>query len=174
MHPEREEERAILSLLRAEYGSSIERSEQPIHATITFVDLNKDGRREAIAYVEGWGAGGVCGTSGCNLTVFTPQGDSYRPVGKFIGHLPVRALRTRSRGWPDLAMWVQGGGIIHGHEAALSFNGREYEGFNLANPPARRVQPGEAGDTLIPTRLTLGNRRIEDGPPPPPFGPQLQ
>ena len=50
-------------------------------------------------------------------------------------------------------MWVQGGGIFHGYEAAVSFDGRRYEGFNLANPPARRLPPNQIGDTLIPNRF---------------------
>ena len=174
VYPEREQETRILALLREEHADSVRLAKEPIHATITFMDLNEDGSREALAYVEGWGPGGTCGTSGCNLTIYTPQGSSYRRIGDFIGHLPVRALRSRSRGWRDLTMWVQGGGVIQGYEASISFDGAKYEGFNLANPPAKRVSPEARGDTLIPNRFALGERRLGDGPPQPPFGPQRQ
>jgi hypothetical protein len=142
-----------------------------VEATITFLDLNSDGQEEALAYVEG---GQVCGTSGCDLYVYTPEGGAYRQIADLTGYPPVRALKSASHGWRDLAMWVQGGGHVHGFEAALAFDGREYGGKNMANPPAWRVPPGTAGDTLIPSRLTVVEGGSESGPPPPPppFGPE--
>src|SRR5258705_11338405 len=40
-----------------------------------FYDLNGDGKDEAIVYLVG-----QCGTGGCPLMVFTPDGDSYKVV----------------------------------------------------------------------------------------------
>ena len=45
-YPERAHEGQIIELVRAELADTLELAEVPIHATITFADLNGDGRRE--------------------------------------------------------------------------------------------------------------------------------
>lgn len=167
-YPEVAREEQIRALVAAEYADTADLVKGPVHATITFVDLNGDGQKEALAYVEG---PRVCGTSGCWLSVYTPDAGAYREIAYLIGYPPVRALQSSSRGWRDQALWVQGGGHMHGFEGAVAFDGREYSGKNLSNPPAWRVPSGTAGDILIPNRLTVVEGSSSEGPPPPPFGP---
>jgi len=67
-------------------------------------------------------------------------------------------LRTKSHGWRDIGVMVQGGGIIQEYEAALRFDGRTYP-TNPTVPPA------------TPLARTTGKILIaadaEEGPLPP-------
>ncbi len=56
-----------------------------------FVDLNGDGKDEAIVYLTGrsW-----CGTGGCNTYVLTRDGESYRFVARVPAtRTPIRRIR---------------------------------------------------------------------------------
>ena len=111
------------------------------------VDLNGDGTNEAIVYLGGheW-----CGSGGCTLLLLRPEGSTYRVITKItITQTPVRVLNSRSRGWHDIGVWVQGGGIQPGYEAVLRFNGRTYP-TNPSVPPAQRVTQRPAGRVVIP------------------------
>ena len=57
-------------------------------------------------------------------------------------------LRTKTKGWHDLGIWVQGGGIQTGYEADISFDGKAYPS-NPSIPPARRLTEKVAGKTVI-------------------------
>jgi hypothetical protein len=88
------------------------------------VDLNGDGRNEAIA----WATGYRCGTSGCDPEIFVRGRSGWRLFSGGPGtRLPIKLLATRSHGWRDLAGWQAGGGIKRPYEARWRFNGREYE-----------------------------------------------
>lgn len=101
---------------------------------VAWVDLNGDGRREAIVYMLG-----QCGSGGCPMVVLTPQGNNYRKVSYFtIVQLPVRVLPGIHHGWRDIGVGVHGGGIMRPYIAALRFDGRRYP-FNPTVPPAVRV-----------------------------------
>ncbi len=72
-----------------------------------FVDLKDDGTREAIVYLmnDGW-----CGSGGCTTLVLAPTNSSYKIVSKItITRPPIRVLVTKSNGWHDIAVQVQGG-----------------------------------------------------------------
>ena len=115
--------------------------------SVGWADLNGDGRAEALVQLVGpfW-----CGTGGCGLDIYTPERNGWRRVADIsVTQAPIRVLDTRSHGWRDIGVFVQGGGIIHGYEARLSFNGRSYPD-NPTVPPARRVARGTRGHTLIP------------------------
>lgn len=56
-----------------------------------------------------------------------------------VVQLPIRVLESTANGWHDLGVWVQGGGIQPGYEAALSFDGRTYP-RNPTVAPARRLE----------------------------------
>jgi hypothetical protein len=111
----------------------------------TFVDLADDGKQEAIVYVAGrsW-----CGSGGCTTLVLARDA-SYKVVTKItITRLPIRVLPTKSHGWHDLAVWVQGGGNPRGYEAELSFDGKSYP----SNPsvfPARRLRENLDGEIVV-------------------------
>jgi hypothetical protein len=59
---------------------------------------------------------------------------------------PIRVLRTTTQGWRDIAVRVEGGGILPGYEAVLRFNGAGYP----SNPSlAPRAQERPAGAVVI-------------------------
>jgi hypothetical protein len=112
-----------------------------------FVDLRDDGRQEVIVYVTDQH---FCGSGGCTALILAPEGSSYRLVtGVTLARLPIRVLRTKSNGWHDLGIWVQGGGVQQGYEARLSFDGETYP-RNPSVPPASRIAEKPAGEIVIP------------------------
>lgn len=110
------------------------------------VDLNGDGKDEVIAYLLGRG---WCGSGGCTLLVLEPEGSGYRLVTSVpIAQLPIRILATKTNGWRDLGVFVQGGGIQPGYEARLRFE----KGSDPRNPSVHPAEPLEAkvdGQVLI-------------------------
>ncbi|GAC1665228.1 MAG: hypothetical protein NVS9B4_20880 [Candidatus Acidiferrum sp.] len=91
-----------------------------------------------------------CGSGGCAALILAPKDSSYKVVTKItIARLPIRVLTTKSNGWHDLGVWVQGGGIQPGYEAKLSFNGKKYPG-NPSVPPARHLRGKVAGEVVVP------------------------
>ena len=97
-------------------------SETPYAAA--FADLNGDGRDEALVSLN---SALFCGSGGCALYVFTPEGASWREVAELVVvGAPVRLLATRRSGWRDLAVHVRGGGMDLPREALVRFDGRTY------------------------------------------------
>jgi hypothetical protein len=132
--------------LQRKYGREREFLEEPRYSAAA-VDLNGDGRAEAVVYLE---SRGFCGTGGCGFEVFERSGGEWRIVAQTsIGWPPVRVLESRSHGWRDLAVIVAGGGINPGYEALLPFDGRSYPD-NPSMPPARPLRPPPPGQVLIP------------------------
>ncbi len=113
-----------------------------------FVDLNGDGSEESIVYLSGRG---WCGSGGCTTLILAPKGSSYRIVTSItITWPPIRVLTSKTNGWHDVGVWVQGGGIQPGYEAELSFDGKTYPS-NPSIPPARRLPGKVAGEIVVPT-----------------------
>jgi hypothetical protein len=103
------------------------------------VDLNGDGRREALVYLVGpdW-----CGSGGCHLLILTRDRSAWRLVTRTsVTNAPIRVLSTSSRGWRDIGVRVAGGGI-RAYEARLIFNGRSYPSNPSLIEPARRQPAG--------------------------------
>jgi hypothetical protein len=112
-----------------------------------FPDLNGDGVPEAIVYL----ANGWCGNGGCNTLILAKDSNSWRVVTNItITRPPIRVLASSSRGWHDIGVWVQGGGIQPGYEAELRFDGHTYP-RNPSVPPARRLSEKVAGEVMIPS-----------------------
>ncbi len=112
-----------------------------------FVDLKDDGTQEVIVYLTG---DGWCGSGGCTMLILAPKNSSYRVVTKIrITRPPIRILTTKMNGWHDVAVRVQGGGIMRAYEAKLSFDGRTYPS-NPSSPPARRLVEKAAGEVVVP------------------------
>src|SRR5579871_471371 len=111
-----------------------------------FYDLNGDGKDEVIVYLVR-----ECGTGGCPLIVFTPDGDSYRVVTDSpITRPPIRVLNRTSHGWHSLTFRAQGGGIPSpGFEAELRFDGSKYP-WNINDAPV--LEKEEPGRVLIPNQ----------------------
>jgi hypothetical protein len=114
--------------------------------TVGFIDLNGDGREEAMVYLGGpyW-----CGSGGCPMMILTPEKTTYRLVcTTLITRPPIRVIASKSYGWSDLTVWVAGGGIIPGYEARLRFNGSRYP-LNPSIPPAQKIVDKVTGKTII-------------------------
>lgn len=132
---------------------SATRSESEGRYFYNLVDLNGDGRPEALVYLMGQE---FCGTGGCNLLVFQPVNDGYRLLAEIsLVNNPVIVSRQRTRGWNDLILYVAGGGITRGHYVRLSFDGRRYP----ANPtvlPALRAGTRITGAAYIADEVSPG------------------
>lgn len=116
-----------------------------------WVDLNKDGKSEAIVYVTGhaW-----CGSGGCITIVLRPERTSYRAVTKTtITRPPIRVMGEKSHGWHDISVTVQGGGILKPHEARMRFDGAAYPS-NPTVPPAQSLKGVAQGPVVIDAAVT--------------------
>lgn len=114
--------------------------------SIAFAELNGDGVQEAILYITGqsW-----CGSGGCPTLVLSRQGSTYRVVTRIpITRPPIRVLESTSKGWRNIGVWVQGGGIQPGYEAELRFDGKSYP-RNPSTPPARKLTGRVAGKVVL-------------------------
>lgn len=102
---------------------------------------------EVVVYVSGraW-----CGSGGCTMLILRPDGVSFTVIARTtITRPPIRVLQTPTNGWHDVGVWVQGGGILTGYTAVLSFNGKTYAS-NPSVPPARKLAGDANGEILIP------------------------
>lgn len=138
-------EDSVKTFLRA-YVKNLVSEDKTTRYLHKLADLNGDGEKEAIVYLMGrdW-----CGSGGCNTLILRRDGASWKVVSKItITHPPIRVLSGTSHGWHSISVWVQGGGIQPGYEAELRFDGRIYP-ENPSVPPARRLSPKVAGETVI-------------------------
>lgn len=113
-----------------------------------FCDLDGDGTPEAIVYLisQNW-----CGSGGCSTLILSQRAGAWTVITKVsITRPPIRLLKTTSKGWRDLGVWVQGGGIQPGYEALLRFDGSTYP-KNPSTPPARPLGGNVAGQVIIPS-----------------------
>jgi putative lipoprotein len=119
-----------------------------------FVDLNDDGRDEALVWFQDseW-----CGTGGCPLTVFVERRSRWKPLSTtLVTRPPVKLLPTRTNGWHDIGVRQAGGGIGKPYEGRLRFNGRRYDlGWTAARVPSGvygREIINDAAIALFPTK----------------------
>jgi hypothetical protein len=115
-----------------------------------FVHLRDDNTRQAIVYLtnNGW-----CGSGGCTTLILEPQGSTYRVITKVMTtRPPIRVLNTKTNGWHDLAVRVQGGGVVHAYEAKLPFNGNSYP-ISPSMPAAQPLTTEIAGEVIVPTAV---------------------
>jgi len=116
-----------------------------------FVHLRDDHSQQVIVYLIGrtW-----CGSGGCTTLILVPKGSSYSVLTEMsITQQPIRVLDTKSNGWHDLGVWVQGGWIQPGYEARLSFSGKEYPS-NPSVPPAQPIAATIKGTVVVPGSAT--------------------
>jgi hypothetical protein len=112
-----------------------------------FVNLKDDGSREVIVYFTNQYS---CGTGGCNMLILVPRGSSYKVMTSVtIAWPPIRILKSKSHGWHDIGVWVQGGGIQPGYEGVLSYDSKKYPS-NPTVPPAKPAFQKLEGETVIP------------------------
>ena len=139
---------ALLALLTIPYLNHLTRtdSDPTTRYRIAYVPLTNTQGTLALVYVSGrtW-----CGTGGCNLFMVEDGPDGPKAVGHSdIVHLPVYVLRTWHNGLPDLAVWVEGGGIARGFFAKLTFDGNSYP-LNPSMPPAVELNGKPIGEIVI-------------------------
>ena len=124
--------------------------ETPKDTAVRYFAAKVPGSNMTIAYLSGRY---LCGTSGCSSLILRPRGHSYEILGAIGIHWPpIRLLSTKHYGMPDFSVWVQGGGLQPGYQAAVQFDGKDYG--NPTEPPSRRISD-RLGQTLIPRHAKL-------------------
>lgn len=139
-------EESLKKFLQKYDGNSTFGTERTTRYAAAFVDLKDDGKQEVIVYLIGpnW-----CGSGGCSALILAPLGESYKVITRTtVTQLPIHVLATRTNGWHDLGVWVQGGGIQPGYEARLRFNGKKYPS-NPTVPPAQKLGSKVEGREVI-------------------------
>jgi len=92
---------------------------------------------------------GWCGSGGCTLLMLNAEPSSFKVLGQTtIVQLPIYLLPGTSHGHPNIGVRVQGGGILPGYVAKLSFDGTKYP-QNPSVPPAQRLTGFVDGEKLI-------------------------
>jgi hypothetical protein len=87
------------------------------------VDLNGDGKPEAIVYLRG---PYICGTGGCPALVAQDTPKGYRVVANIIlAQTPFIVSEKKTRGWNDIISCDSGGGI-QPHFVVFKWNGSRY------------------------------------------------
>jgi hypothetical protein len=117
-----------------------------------FVHLRDDNTQQAIVYLtnDGW-----CGSGGCTMLILEPKGSTYRVITKIMTtRPPIRMLSTKTNGWHDLVVHVQGGGVVHAYEAKLPFNGKSYP-ISPSMPAARPLTTEIAGEIIVPASVAV-------------------
>lgn len=142
--PSEQLQQRLRTFLQQQIGTPGTGPDQRASYIPTFLDLNGDGRSEALVYLIGQD---LCGSGGCRLWVLTPQRQSWRVVTRTtVTNTPIRILNSRSRGWRDIAVRVSGGGA-RPYEARLRFDGRTYP----ANPSLAPASPRNAAGRVVIT-----------------------
>jgi hypothetical protein len=138
-------------ILRRSLRGFVSEPSAPMDPTIryfaSFVDLNRDGVKEAVVYLFG---DTYCGSGGCLTLILSRKADAYSVVTAVtISRPPIRVLNSSSHDWRDLSVWVRGGGILPGYQALLKFDGAKYPA-NPSVPPARRLSRETTGKVVVP------------------------
>lgn len=111
-------------------------------APLTYVsaETGEDAESLTLVYLVG---PEFCGSGGCKLLILRRSGEAYSVLGDTtITRAPIRILRARTNGLPDIGVYVAGGGIMEGYEARLRFDGTRYPS-NPSVPPAERINDAE-------------------------------
>ncbi len=142
-----EESAKLKSFLRDYLHDSYKTGDTTTRYIAVFVHLTEGGRQHAIVHFTDQHS---CGTGGCTTLILEPAGSSFKVITSIaIGWPPIRILTTKTNGWHDIGIWVQGGGIRDGYEADLPFDGKTYP-RNPSVPPARRLVEKVVGRIVIP------------------------
>jgi hypothetical protein len=146
--PSPTENESLKTFLRSSFADAIDPTTR-----YTAASVNLGGAaRVLIVYVTGrsW-----CGTGGCTTLILAPRASSCKVISVVtVTRLPIRVLTTKTNGWYDISVWVEGGGIQTGYEAKLRFDGKTYP-RNPTVRPAQPLRPGIAGEIVIPSEASL-------------------
>jgi hypothetical protein len=145
--PGADQENALKGFLQNYLSSQNLGQAKETHYQPAFVDLKDNGKLDAVVYLTG---NGWCGSGGCTTLILSPKDASYDVVAKItVTRLPIRVLTTKSNGWHDIAVRVQGGGVIRAYDAELRFNGQTYPN-NPTVPPAVPLHKEPVGKVVVP------------------------
>ena len=127
------------------YAGRGPRADETLRVSVAVADLRGDGAKETLVYLRGEDS---CGTGGCPLLVLARDGASFKVLSETsITRPPIRILPTRSHGWSDLGVNVEGGGATRAYVAKLPFVGPGYAN-NPTTPPASAAK-GPLGTIVI-------------------------
>lgn len=101
------------------------------------VDLNGDGRADAIVLLQGtyW-----CGSGGCTMLVFRGTPGGFASVSRStITYEPIRVLSAKANGWKTLVVYSKGKGAV-----VMRFNGTRYPLNPSLQPKATRAEVASA------------------------------
>ncbi len=121
------------------------RNFEPTSYLFAFVDLTGEEKQQAVVYLTGrqW-----CGSSGCQMLVLTRDRSSFKVISRIPGvKLPIRVLHTRSHGWRDLSVFIQGGGTLDGYNEVIKFDGDRYR-----EQDSSRTRIAQLGGSIILSR----------------------
>jgi hypothetical protein len=140
-------EASLKRFLRKYVGVPVSADDKTTRYFAAFADLRDDGTHEVIVYLSN---GGWCGSGGCTTLILAPKDSCYKVVSKIlVTRPPISVLATKSHGWHDLAVRVQGGGDVRAYEAKLSFDGKSYP-ISPANGRGQRLTGNAAGKVAVP------------------------
>jgi len=90
-----------------------------------YVDLSGGGeKKEALIYLTG---DGWCGSGGCTLLIVKQTDAGFKIVSRIPAtRTPIMLLKSKSHGWRNIGVFLQGGRLVEGYEAELRFNGAKY------------------------------------------------
>jgi hypothetical protein len=125
---------------------TLTRSRTPGEYNVAGVDLNGDGKAEAVVLFSGtdW-----CQKTGCSLVVFQKEAVGYKPVSHITSvAAPVLIGPEASFGWRDL-MVNTGGGAAPVRTVRLGFTGKGY-------PSNALLQPEPVSEMLSRSQQVMG------------------
>jgi hypothetical protein len=153
--PERKPLPALETAMRQavpDYVNYIKTNPQsPARYYYNLVDLNGDGKPEAIVYPLG---SYFCGTGGCTLMIFQPINKTYKLIGKIpLSHSPIIVTEQKTTGWKDLIRPTAGGGLPLNYSYLRYRQGKYTEGTEVPQNTAVKGQAVLGSDT--PSELEL-------------------
>lgn len=114
-----------------------------------FVDLNDDGRDDAVVLVADTK---YCGSGGWSLVIFQGVAGGFKVVSSAIkSREPVFLLPERNKGWHTVSVSVARGGTAGPGQVMMRFDGREYPNDADGQPKATKDHL-KVGKKLLLTR----------------------
>lgn len=141
--------------LRSQLSLQDEQFDKSTRISVARVRLGDSDTQQIFVYVTGRG---WCGSGGCAALLLKADKKSFTVIDRFtLVRLPVRILPTKTKGWHDIATWLQGGGVLPGHWVLLRFDGKKYpnpsRGFKASATEVKSAVTlplTEQGDPLFP------------------------
>lgn len=138
-------------VLSAAITEFLEETKSPLFTRYSFsrVDLDNDGRRDALVMMEGphhyW-----CNMDGCKLFVFKAENDFFRLASEiFPVRGPFYVSENTSEGWRDMVLRVSGQSYAPAKTVTLRFDGQNYP-FNPVLEPGVEISSAMHGVRVFP------------------------